>query len=185
MPFPTFSAENAVVRCLFYPSLVLSVKYSVYGKKSKKAQKVTISRRLHAKVETSTLLTGKLCYDAININILCLLMYRIARSSAEASAGYPYKNSRRECRIPREQSLACHPTTPLRRFLTSGLGNDTKIKENENRNSNIMRQFISHPELIIYAFMLSGLGFRRFQLCPRARAYMRIFNNYSPCPNGL
>ena len=36
MPFPAFSAENAVVRCLFYPSLVLSVKYSVYGKKSKK-----------------------------------------------------------------------------------------------------------------------------------------------------
>ena len=42
MPFPAFSAghfnttENAVVRCLFYPSLVLSVKYSVYGKRSKK-----------------------------------------------------------------------------------------------------------------------------------------------------
>ena len=34
-----------------------------------------------------------------------------------------------------------------------------------------MWQFISHPELIICAFMLSGLGFRRFQLCSRARAY--------------
>ena len=32
-----------------------------------------MSRRLHAKVETSTLLTGKLCYNATNINILMLV----------------------------------------------------------------------------------------------------------------
>lgn len=42
MPFSAFSAghfqqvitqENAEVSCLFYPSLVLLVRYSVYGKK--------------------------------------------------------------------------------------------------------------------------------------------------------
>ena len=42
MPSPAFSAgysqeimtkENAVISCLFYPSLVLLVRYSVYGKK--------------------------------------------------------------------------------------------------------------------------------------------------------
>ena len=42
MPSPAFSAghfqkmktkENAVISCLFYPSLVLPVRYSVYGKK--------------------------------------------------------------------------------------------------------------------------------------------------------
>ena len=45
MPSPTFSArhsqyiktkDNAVISCLFYPSIVFSVSYSVYGKKNGK-----------------------------------------------------------------------------------------------------------------------------------------------------
>ena len=44
MPSPVFSAghfqqikakENTVISCLFYPSLELSVRYSIYGKKGK------------------------------------------------------------------------------------------------------------------------------------------------------
>ena len=37
------------------------------------------SRRLQAKVEMCTLQTGKLCYNAININYVLVLICRIAR----------------------------------------------------------------------------------------------------------
>ena len=151
----------------------------------KKEQKVTISRRLHAKVETSTPLTGKLCYNAINISILCLVMCRIARSSAEASAGYPYKNSRRECRIAREYSLACQPTDPLRRFLTSGLWNDTKIKEKREQKLQY-NVAIYQPSRINYmCFHAFRPGFQEISAVLTRTGVLRIFNNYSPSPNGL
>ena len=68
--------ENAVISCLFYPSLVFSVRYSVYGKKGKT---VTPSRRLQAKGEMCTVQTAKLCYNAININYVLVLICRVAR----------------------------------------------------------------------------------------------------------
>ena len=64
--------KNTVISCLFYPSLVLLVRYSVYGKKGKT---VTSSRRLQAKDEMCTLQSGKRCYNAININCVLLLLY--------------------------------------------------------------------------------------------------------------
>ena len=45
----------------------------------KKGTTVTPSRRLQAKGEMCTLQTGKLCYNAININYVLKLIYRIAR----------------------------------------------------------------------------------------------------------
>ena len=49
--------ENAAVTCLFYPPLVSSVRYSVYGKKSKTA---TLSINEVTMDKKSTLKTGKL-----------------------------------------------------------------------------------------------------------------------------
>ena len=46
-------------------SLVLSVRYRL----------MTASRTLQAKGEMCTLQTGKLCYNAININYVLVLMY--------------------------------------------------------------------------------------------------------------
>ena len=45
----------------------------------KKGTTVTPSRRLQAKGEMCILQTGKLCYNAININYVLKLIYRIAR----------------------------------------------------------------------------------------------------------
>ena len=77
MPFQAFSTghfpwintkEKAEVSGLFYPSLVLSVRYSVYGKKGYGSEEVS-------KDETSILQTGKICYNATNINFLYVLVY--------------------------------------------------------------------------------------------------------------
>ena len=83
MPSPAFSAghfqkiktkKNAVINCLFYPSIssVVGKVRTVYGKKGKT---VTPSRRLQAKGEMCTLQTSKLCYNAININYVLVLVY--------------------------------------------------------------------------------------------------------------
>ena len=79
--FPAFSA---VVSFLFNPSLVLSVRYNIYGKNGKT---MTPSNSLPGKGETSTLQTGKLCYNAININSLVLVcVCRIARGRHQRNA---------------------------------------------------------------------------------------------------
>ena len=62
LPFPGYfqwinTNENAAVTCLFYPPLVSSVRYSVYGKQSKTA---TLSINEVTKDKKSTLKTGKL-----------------------------------------------------------------------------------------------------------------------------
>ena len=64
MAFPTFHRifsvnkyERKCSSCLFYPPLVSSVRYSVYGKKSKTA---TLSINEVTKEKKSTLKTGKL-----------------------------------------------------------------------------------------------------------------------------
>ena len=46
---------------------------------AKKGKTVTPSRRFQAKGEMCTLQTGKLCYNAININYVLVLICRIAR----------------------------------------------------------------------------------------------------------
>ena len=46
---------------------------------AKKGKTVTPSRRLQAKGEMCTLQTGKLCYNAININYVIVLICGIAR----------------------------------------------------------------------------------------------------------
>ena len=51
---------------------MLSVKYSIYGKKGK-------ARRLQAKGEMCTLQIGKPFYNAIKINYVLVLKCRIAR----------------------------------------------------------------------------------------------------------
>ena len=46
---------------------------------AKKGKTVAPARTLQAKGEMCTLQTGKLCYNAININYVLVLIYRIAR----------------------------------------------------------------------------------------------------------
>ena len=58
---------------LFYPSLVLSVKYRLVT--AKKGKTVTPSRTLQVKGEMCIFQTGRLCYNAININYVLLLVY--------------------------------------------------------------------------------------------------------------
>ena len=83
MPSPAFSAghfqkiktkENAVINCLFYPSIssVVGKVRTVYGKKGKT---VTPSRTLQAKDEMCSLQMGKLYYNAMNINYVLVLVY--------------------------------------------------------------------------------------------------------------
>ena len=76
-------------------------------------------------------------------------------------------------------------------------GTDTKIKEKQKQklqyNATIYQPY---PELIIYAFVLSGLGFRRFQLshgrtCVYERLYVPDSGNFWQakreliCPRGI
>ena len=51
---------------------MLSVKYSVYGKKG---QNSVAFKEVTRKVRDCTLQTGKLCYNAININFVLVLVY--------------------------------------------------------------------------------------------------------------
>ena len=92
MPSPAFSAgyfqliktkENAVISCLFYPSLVLSVRYRLFT--AKKGKRVTPTRTLQ---EKRKMYTGKLCYNVINIDYILVLVYM------------------QNCK--RAQSLVCH-----------------------------------------------------------------------------
>ena len=57
--------ENAVVSCLFYPSLESSVTYNLNGGKT-----MVKTGGLLAKGKTSTLQTGELCYNIINVPVL-------------------------------------------------------------------------------------------------------------------
>ena len=52
---------------------MLWVRYRLFT--AKKGKTVTPSRKLHAKGEMCTLQTGKLCYNAININYVLVLAY--------------------------------------------------------------------------------------------------------------
>ena len=54
-------------------SLVLLVRYRLFT--AKKGKTVTPTRTLQAKGEMCTLQTGKLCYNAININYVLVLVY--------------------------------------------------------------------------------------------------------------
>ena len=54
-------------------SLVLSIRYRLLT--AKKGKTVTPTRTLQAKGEMCTLQTGKLCYNAININYVLVLVY--------------------------------------------------------------------------------------------------------------
>ena len=57
--------ENAVVSWLFYPSLESSVTYNLNGGKT-----MVKTGGLLAKGKTSTLQTGELCYNIINVPVL-------------------------------------------------------------------------------------------------------------------
>ena len=54
-------------------SLVLLIRYRLFT--AKKGKTVTPTRTLQAKGEMCTLQTGKLCYNAININYVLMLVY--------------------------------------------------------------------------------------------------------------
>ena len=54
-------------------SLVLSIRYRLFT--AKKGKTVTPTRTLQAKGEMCTLQTGKLCYNAMNINYVLVLVY--------------------------------------------------------------------------------------------------------------
>ena len=64
-------------------SLVLSVRYRLFT--VKKGKTVTPERRLQTKGELYTLQTGKLCYNAININYVLMLICRFARELSHLS----------------------------------------------------------------------------------------------------
>ena len=53
--------------------LLLSIRYRLFT--AKKGLTVTPTRTLQAKGEMCTLQTGKLCYNAININYVLVLVY--------------------------------------------------------------------------------------------------------------
>ena len=62
--------ENAVISYLFYPSIS---RYRLFM--AKKGKTVAPARTLQAKGERCTLQTGKLCYNAININYFLVIVY--------------------------------------------------------------------------------------------------------------
>ena len=91
------------------------------------------SNRLSEKGETSTLQTGKLCYNAININSLVLVCV---------------------CAELQENLISSRSLTPLYRFLQSI---DRTINDEGNTNTKRPMQcekFSSHPNLMMK--MLTG-----------------------------
>ena len=130
---------------------MLSVRYNVYGKNGKT---IMPSNRLPEKGETSTLQTGKLCYNAININSLVLVCVCV-------------------CAELQESLISSRSLTPLYRFLQSI---DRIINDEGNTNTKTLMQcekFSSHPNLVIK--MLTGKKF----FFPRLQQYTWAYvHNY-------